>query len=81
MKVLFTSFAHFEAKVATRSADRTSHAKGIFLSTVLFTSFAHFEANVVTRSADRISHAKGGRITARKNAIKYVAVWSNKGHG
>ena len=30
MKVLFTSFAHFEAKVATRSADRTSHGKGIF---------------------------------------------------
>ena len=30
MTVLFTSFAHFEAKVATRSADRTSHGKGIF---------------------------------------------------
>jgi hypothetical protein len=31
MKVLFTSFAHFEAKVATRSAHRRSHGKGIFV--------------------------------------------------
>ena len=30
--VLCTSFAHFEAKLATRSADPTSHGKGIFLS-------------------------------------------------
>src|SRR5271163_3831064 len=58
-QVLFISFAHFEAKVATRSADRRSHGKGKFHFEVLFTSFPHFEAKVPTRSADRRSHGKG----------------------
>jgi hypothetical protein len=30
---IFTSFAHFEAKVATRSAHRRSHGKGVFVTT------------------------------------------------
>ena len=59
IRLLFTSFAHFEANVATRSADRRSHGKGTLLIRLLFTSFAHFEANVATRSADRRSHGKG----------------------
>ena len=54
-----TSFAHFEAKLATRSAAPTSHGKGIFLTIVLCTSFAHFEAKLATRSADPTSHGKG----------------------
>ena len=58
-RLLFTSFAHFEANVATRSADRRSHGKGTLYTILLFTSFAHFEANVATRSADRRSHGKG----------------------
>ena len=32
-KPFITCFAHVEAKVATRSADRTSHGKGVSLST------------------------------------------------
>ncbi len=57
--VLYTSFAHFEAKVATRSARRRSHGKVIFVIIVLFTSFAHFEAKVATRSANQSPHGKG----------------------
>jgi hypothetical protein len=47
-KVLFTSFAHLEAKLANWSAHRTSHGKGIFLIKVLFTSFARLEAKLAS---------------------------------
>ena len=55
---MFTSFAHFEANVATRLADRRSHRKGTFIKILVFAFFVHFRAKFVTRWGDRRSHGK-----------------------
>ena len=55
------------AKVATRSADRKSHAKAIFIKIPLSTTFGHFKANLATRSSFR-------RIPWQENTENLAAV-------
>ena len=49
---LFISFPHFQAHVATRTADGRSHGEGTLKNMSLYTYFTHFEVNVATQSVD-----------------------------
>ena len=46
-KPLITSFAHFEAKVATRSADRRSQENGLYKVVLLLRGLLYCSSNVL----------------------------------
>lgn len=55
---MFSCFAHFTGKIATRSADPRSDGKRTFIKTLLFIHFAHFGEKCVAGLADPRSHDK-----------------------